>query len=517
MNLLDKAINIISPSWALERDIARAQQREVNAFINGAYSGGGLTRERKNAAYTRSFAADEDTMTLGCLERMQLEAMDEYRNSPLARGIVETTRRYCKASTPRANSAAYVDASQQATAKEWDKRATEYFNGYWSPRLDYFRRPGVDFGTLQDFFLTMQFLQGDCAFIWTGDGFQMIEGIQIRTPQDLYKDAAVRNGFRFNSAGRMTHMYYHDFGGPWSKQTWHRVSMAAVIFCPWYWRPASVRSVPRLHGVIDALRDHEEIHGYTKIKVKNEASLLSIERAGSRKTIAGQKIIGDDGTTTTFEKSDYGMRFKTSGRPGEDFQLASGNAPNAQYVPLMEYDTKLIAAGIGIPYKALMSLFDGSWSSNKAVQTALKVYINELWDHRRKVFCQRVWNVIMAQGISIGAIPAAPVDANGISQFMRTEWTRPYFPQLDQQKEEAGRTSAFQNMTQSLEDWADEQGTSSEMMLQRHKQNIERMKADAESLGMTLEQYAGSLVKPAPTAQPYKEGEEMQDERNQDL
>ena len=502
--VLDKVISYFSPSAALEREIARYQRKEVKNFLSfGAYECGNPSRSRKQAAYHRSQMTDEDSASNGSLERMRLEAMDEYRNSPLARGIVETTRRYCRASTPRANTAAYVDESQKDAAKAWDKRATDYFNSYWSPRMDYTRRPGVDFNTMQDFFITQQFLQGDCAFVGTGDGFIMVEGLQIRTPNEFRSDNKVKHGFRFDSSGRMTHMYWHEWG---YNAPWHRVNMASVIFCPWYWRPSSIRSVPRLHGVIDSIRDHEEIHDFVKMKVKHEASLLSIERSGSRKSIGGAKIIGDDGTVTAYEKSDWGMRFKTSGKPGEDFQIASGNAPNAQYVPLMEYDTQLISAGIGIPFKALMSLFDGSWSSNKAVQTALKVYVTELWEHRKKLFCQRVWNVAIAQGIQLGVIPAAPVDANGFSLFNRTEWTRPYFPQLDQQKEEAGRSSAFKNMTQSVEDWADEQGTTAEMLFERHKANVERMKADAESLGMTLKEYSGNL---ANTSDPIAEKERL--------
>jgi len=512
-NLIDKVIAYISPSRALDRDIARAQQKEVKAFYQGgAYQGGNVTRERKTTAYGRSHVADEDTNAEWCLERMRLEAMDEYRNSPLARGIVETTRRYCKASSPRANTAAYVkDESGKAAAKAWDERATDYFNSFWSPRMDALRRPGVDFATFQDFFLTSQFLQGDCAFVWTGDGFLMIEGLQIKTPNELRADNAIKHGFRFDSAGRMTHMYWSEWGGSFSKEKWHRVNMASVIFCPWYWRPSSIRAVPRLHGVIDAIRDHEQIHLNVKKKVENEASILSIERSGSRKSIAGQKIVGGDAVVVTTERSEMGMRFKTTGKPGEDFQIANGQAPNAQYVPLMEYDAQLISAGIGIPFKALMSLFDGSWSSNKAVQTAMKVYVNELWEHRKKTFCQRVWNVVIAQGIRIGAIPLAPVDVNGFSLFNKTEWTRPYFPQLDQQKEEAGRTSAFKNMTQSVEDWADEQGTTSEMLFERHKANVERIIKDAESLGMTPKEYAGELMNSSdPFA--YKEKQAIIDE-----
>jgi capsid protein len=160
----------------------------------------------------------------------------------------------------------------------------------------------------------------------------------------------------------------------------------------------------------------------------------------------------------------------------------------------MEYDAKIIASGSGIPYKILMNMWDGSWSSNKAAQSALKTFITELHEHRKAVFTQRAYNVIMAQGIREGHVPPAPLNKRGISLFNACEWSKPYFPQLDQEKEEKGRSMAFRNMTQSQEDWADEQGTTAEQLRREHKKNIQAMQADAEELGIPFETYAAGLI-----------------------
>jgi len=414
----------------------------------------------------------------------------------LGKSIVETTRRFARHTRPRANSAAYVgNKTDKEAATEWDKRATDRFLEYWWNRLDYFRRPGVTFGTLQDMFITTQFTQGDLAYIWTNDGLAVIEGMQIDTPRDLRGNDSIQNGFRINSKGRATHLYYHDFNsrGALDYSKPHRISMLSVIFCPWYWRAAQRRSVPRLHGIIDAIRDHEEIHADVKAKVKQESKIHTVEKSGVRKA-PGSNLDNSDGTETNYEETDRGMRIKIKGRPSDDFIFAQGATPHAQYVPLMEYDSKLIAAGGGIPYKAVMALFDGSWSSNKSVQGALKMYIGEIWEHRNVTMVQRVWNRCIIQDIRAGYLPPAPVNAYGFSLFNKVSFSRPYFPQLDQDKEERGRSSAFRNMTQSVEDWADEQQTTSDELFERHKENMKRLVADAKEVGLPIEKYAPNLI-----------------------
>lgn len=495
--VIDRIIEAISPEWATRRAIARHDLHAVKAWYpnSGGYASGNSTRQRKSAAWARSFPAMEEGVAGYGLINSQLEAMDLYRNNPIARALVEITRRYAGQSRPRAATAAHVDPARRKEAEAWDAAATEYFNDFWWNRTDQYRRAGVTFGTLQDWYVTTQFLQGDMAFVWTGEGLVSIEGLQIQTPAKLASDKSIRHGFRFDKAGRATHMYWLDYtDGGFDSENYHRASMDSVIFCPWYWRAASLRSVPRLHGVIDTLRDHDEIHDATLFKVKQEAQILSIERAGSRKAAPGSKFTNSDGTETTYEKSDYGMRFKTTGKPGDDFMLAGGSTPHAEYVPFMEYTSKLIATGVGIPYDALMSIFDGSWSSNKAVQTVLKKFVVEIWQLRRDTFTQRFWNLAISQGIARGSLDPAPVNARGFSLFSKAEWSRPYFPQQDQEKEESGRAAAFRNLTMSLDDMADEQGTTEQALRDAHKRNMAALKADAEAVGIPLEVYCAGLL-----------------------
>jgi len=503
-NKLDKLISNFAPSWALRRAAARHDMQILSGWsIDSAYSSGNTdSRLRQHAAFGRSRLTDEEAASGGYgYDAMRMEAMDLYRNNPIARATVETTRRYCRQSKARASTASVLSlegasAGDIASAQMWDMRATDYFNEYVWNRADYFRRPGVTLGTMQDIFVTLQFTQGDLAFIRTTEGWLTAEGIQIRTPYKLAKESNIKNGFRFNEKGRITHIYVCEFGnyGNVDGNNFRRYPINAVVFCPWHWRAAQLRGVPRLHGIIDNLRDQEEIHDRVKQKVKNEAALLSIERAGARRKAPGSTITNEDGTTTTYEEAGYGMRFRTTGKPGEDFMFAKGDAPNAQYVGLMEYDTKIISTGAGIPYKILLSMYDGSWSSNKAAQTALKTFVGEIWQNRRDTFLQRVYNIEIADAIRAGTLDPAPVNSRGISLFNKCDWTKPYFPQLDQEKEEKGRRAAFQNFTASLEDFAEEQGTTSASLRQQHKHEMMALKADAEEAGIPFEIYVGNLL-----------------------
>ncbi|GEM_PF-3190462 len=502
-NQLDRLISQFAPSWGLKRAAARHDMKILAGWSSSAFSSGNTdSRKRNHAAFGRSQLVSEETAVgLYGYDAMRLEAMDLYRNNPIARATVEITRRYCRQSKARANTAAILrmeKASAQAIAdaEAWDMRTTDYFNEYVWKRADFYRRPGVTLGTLQDMFITLQATQGDLAYIWTEFGWLTVEGIQIRTPSKLSGEPNIRNGFRFNDKGRMTHIYVCEIGkyGGVDANSYKRYPISSVVFCPWLWRACQFRGVPRLHGIIDNLRDQEEIHDNVKMKVKHEASLLSIERAGARKKAPGSTITNDDGTKTTVENTSYGMRFRTTGNPGEDFMFANGQAPNAQYVGLMEYDQKVTSAGSGVPYKILLSLFDGSWSSNKGAQAALKMYITEVHQNRREVMLQRMYNIEIAEAIRRGTLPTAPVNSRGVSLFNRADWTQPYFPQLDQEKEEKGRRAAFQNFTACLEDFAEEQGSTGATLRQKHKEEMKALKEDADEVGIPFETYIGNLL-----------------------
>jgi hypothetical protein len=177
-----------APGIAERRAVARHNVNVMATWTDRpGLAGGQASRRRKMQSGYRSRAMDEDSLTSYTLQNAQLEAMDLYRNQPLAKSAVDVVRRYLGHSRPTATTEALFEkgTTNRIAAERWDALATDNFNGWFWNRADYQRRPGVTFGVHQDFLSNMWYTQGDMAFVWTGDGFMPIEGIQICTPDKL--------------------------------------------------------------------------------------------------------------------------------------------------------------------------------------------------------------------------------------------------------------------------------------------------------------------------------------------
>jgi len=494
---LDAMIERVAPGWALKRAEAR-HDMQVMANAAGArgfggyggYAGGNTSRFRKSQAYNRSRLLSEDRHASTTLTRMQLECMDLYRNNPLAKSGVDAVVRYAGRSIPRAMS----------SSTEWNAAADDYFCNYFAKRADKRRR--VDFWGLQALTLRSRWIWGDVAYIVTSDGMVPVEGMQIATPPRFQKDPNVVNGIRLRD-GRIVAVYVANFDqyGRVDFNSYSRVPASSLIYCGETWRAAQVRSIPKMHSVVDMLRDHEETHENVFNKIKFEAMLLTKERTGAMRNASGSRTLSanSDGTSVELEDSSWGKSFRINGDP-EDFQLIEGNTPSAQYIPTLQHQEQLIAAGLGMPLPMLLHEHtNGSYTAQRAARMDFMQLVNEEWQWSTDKFSQRVWNYAIATAIRDGRLDPAPVDGRGFSEFHKVDWSTPYMHEIDQGKEETARGKAFGNMTEGLGDWARTKGTTRERLLDAHDQDIREMKSRAEKIGVGLHEYAQGLV-PKPEA-----------------
>ena len=481
----DKILVKLAPAWAERRATARHNIRVLDGWSqhSGGYAGGSQTRDRRNQAGYRSRGQDEENLTRNTLTNMRLESMDLYRNNPLCESGVDGIVKYLGHSVPTARTAA--KASDKIQAAQWDKAATDWFTGYFWNRADASRRPGVTFGQHQDYVEMASWLTGDMAFVIESDGLVPIEGERIETPAKLSADTSIVRGVRRDGKGRWSHIYVCDRGrgGEVDRASFQRVPMANVIFCPWYWRPDQLRGVPGLHSVIDSLRDHEEIHQYTKNKVKHEAMLFTKERTGAVKNRPGARLLDNgDGSKTEVQEVNWGMRVRVDGAV-DDFQFAQGQTPHAQYVPFLEYDGQLIAAGMGIPYEVLIHLFtNGSYTAQRTARMDFYHLLLDEHAWRVRVFNQRVWNYHIARAMADGYLPPAPTDARGISLFSEVSWSLPHMLEIDIGKEVAAQKEQWQLGTGNLEQFASERQTTREKLLAAKRSDIEAAAKIADEL-----------------------------------
>jgi len=503
-NIVDRMIEFWAPGAALQRAADRHNLMQVRAAASpmpqfgGGYAGGSRSTYRESQAGFRSRNQGEDALMGNAYQRLQLNCMDVFRNSPVARAVVDGVNRYLGETRPRA-----------ATGDDkFDEEATDYFNDYWWNVADARRR--VDFHGLEEYVTTCGWLMGDMVHQLTDRGLVPIEGLRITTPRKLARDEQIVSGIRFGKTGdqqgRITHFYVCDRkkGGFLDLEKFSRVAQNNAFFSHNDWRPEQVRGIPKFHGVVDMITDHDETHRNTVNKIKWEASLFSVERAGAKKQVQPRNVSGGDGVKTTYEQTAVGMAFKTTGKPGEDFLLTDGQTPNAQYVPTMEWQVRLVSAGTGFPYSMLMNVFtQASYMPHRAERVAMEMLLFREWRHRVKGLGQPAWNWAIARAINRKEIRPAPTKElnNGlkVSLWNRAEWSLPYVPEIDQGREEKARSAAFANVNATLSDWARARNTTLTATLDERDREIEELQKRANKLGLPLEQYAAGLLKPQTT------------------
>jgi lambda family phage portal protein len=90
MNLIESAIAVFAPQWAVQRAQARATLSQINAFVGskGGYDAGKLNRLTKHSG-NRAPVLERD-VPFGQVQRLQADSWDLWRNNPHAKKIVRS-------------------------------------------------------------------------------------------------------------------------------------------------------------------------------------------------------------------------------------------------------------------------------------------------------------------------------------------------------------------------------------------------------------------------------------------
>ena len=505
----DKWLSQFAPGLALKRTVDR-HNLSVMAYDNfggfgtgGAGYDGGKSGRRRAEPYGST--AHEDAVASFTYREMIANAMQLYRNDPMTKSIVDVSSTFLGAARPTA----------ATSDPEWNKRATEWFNEYWWPQADARGRGGVDYGEIQSLFDRWCWLGGDMLYVLFNGQLLPYEGVQMDTPGNLRADKSVINGIRIESAApwRITHYYIRDAAkNSFENGAYTRLPQSQAFYAgSKKWRTAMLRSVPDLHGVIDALYSFNNTNDNVQRRIEFESMLFTVERKDSVGQLPGRKILGSnagDGQSIQQSKADWGMRLKVNGSPKDDFLIAEMKNPNSQYVQTMEFMARAIAAGTGFPYEAILHVYtSGSYTANRAAWLDLERAILGRWAWRNKVLNQRVWNWRIAKAMNEGDLSFAPQNPiTGLSEWHKVSWTLPHFKHIDEGKEVGAAITKWGCGKESLSDWASQRQMTPDQMLDAHDKDIEMMQGRADKLAMPMEQYMSKLFsKPAPEVKPNEE------------
>ena len=506
----DQFLQTFAPNWALKRKIAQ-HNLGVVARVTDTYGnsmpgyGGGV--DGRTRPWIRRGTEGEDNASGWTYQDMISNAMQLYRNDPMTKSIVNVSASYLGESRPTA-----------ATSNpEWNNRATDWFNTVWWPQADARGRNGCDFGEIQTLFDKWCWIGGDMLYLLFDGQLLPYEGTQIQTPHEFRNDSQIVNGIRMGAAPpwRISHYYLADGKQTIGvKQKYKRVRQSGAIFAgSRNWRTAMLRSVPDLHGVIDALHSFNRTNDNVQRKIEFESMMFSLEKKGAVGSLPGTNFATLNSTTgekVEKTKADWGMRLKINGDVDKDFKFATMQNPNANYVETMEFMARAIASGTGFPLEIVMHIYtSGSYTANRAARLDFQNAIMDRWAWRNKVLNQRVWNWRVAKAIKSGELPPAPVDEKtGLSQWHKCTWTMPHFRHIDEGKEVAADIKQWGCGQESVADWAQNRGMTRTQLLDAHDADIAAFKERADALGVPLEQYMGQLFTASAAPQ------ETQNEKN---
>ncbi|HKL22462.1 MAG TPA: phage portal protein, partial [Tichowtungia sp.] len=258
--------------------------------------------------------------------------------------------------------------------------------------------------------------------------------------------ALVSNGVRTTSRGIVVGFYICDRkgGGSVDLDKFRYVKAENFIHCWKPWRFDQRLGIPDLAPLLEKIIDFKETDQHILLKIKNEAMRLAKRTKGKggkgmpgNLGYRGMQQTDDSGNVRDVVKQDWGEIYHLE--EGEDFSLLTGETPNANSIEYLKFTARLLSARFGVPYEFMLMIFEsGSFSTHRAVTLHSQHAFDGVSDWMARTLLHRLRNWRIAKAIKEGALPAAPVDERGVSEWWKSEWTTPYFEANDTNKQAQG-------------------------------------------------------------------------------
>lgn len=342
-----------------------------------------------------------------------------------------------------------------------------------------------------------------------GAGHKVYSGVEVD------KDAQVV-AYHICSVYPKHAAYHYD-----EKMTWTRVlargqktglpNILQIMECE---RPGQYRGVPYLAPVIEPLL---QMRRYTEselmaaliqsfftawIETETDTSEIPINEVGAG-DVGGMPGENPDSISDDENEYEMGPGTVTHLKPGEKIVFGSPNIPTAGFETFVKTFSKIIGAGLELPYDVLIKEFNSSYSASRGA-------LMEAWEAfkmRRHWFvadfCQPIYETWLAEAVALGRIkaPGFFIDPLVRKAWCGANWIGPVQVALDPNKEAQAAVTlttygfkSFQQATRELGggDW---------------DQNVEMLKPANEKL-----RAAGVQIGPSPSGTSDEEEPEDEDD-----
>ncbi len=458
LNLIDRAINAISPEKALKREVARKKLSLVNSgygnyganatkkAVIGWTHGGGSHREdiEEHISTLRQRSRDlycgGSTLATGAVKRLRTNAVGTglHLKSTISEEILGITSEEAR-------------KSEETIEREF---------AHWANSTNCDIERIDNFYQLQQLALLNALLSGDSFALMTTTKrtgsiydlrIELVEADRVSTPDNETINPLFCEGVEKNANGEVV-AYHISKSHPLSFQDrepreWVRVKAFGektgrrnVIHVMNRERIGQVRGVPFLSPVIETIK---QLGRYTEAEVLaaviNGLFTVFIEKESASDDVPFGEAVPED---MQVDSEDEGSIELAPGAvidlgEGEKANMVNPGRPNPNFDPFVMAVIKQIGAALEIPYELLIMAFSNNYSASRA---AILEFFKVIKMYRAWFvtdFCQPIYEEWLCEAVAKGRINAPGFFNDPIIKdaYCSAEWNGPSAGQLDPKKE----------------------------------------------------------------------------------
>lgn len=458
MNLIDRAINAISPEKALKREVARKKL----SLVNSGYGNYGANATKKAVIGWKHGGGSHREDIEEHISTLRQRSRDLYcGGSTLATGAVKRLRTNAVGTGLHLKSTINEEilgiTSEEARKLE---ETIEREFAHWANSTNCDIERIDNFYQLQQLALLNALLSGDSFALMTTTKrtgsiydlrIELVEADRVSTPDNETINPLFCEGVEKNANGEVVAYHISKFH-PLSFQDrepreWVRVKAFGektgrrnVIHVMNRERIGQVRGVPFLSPVIETIK---QLGRYTEAEVLaaviNGLFTVFIEKESASDDVPFGEAVPED---MQVDSEDEGSIELAPGAvidlgEGEKANMVNPGRPNPNFDPFVMAVTKQIGAALEIPYELLIMAFSNNYSASRA---AILEFFKVIKMYRAWFvtdFCQPIYEEWLCEAVAKGRINAPGFFNDPIIKdaYCSAEWNGPSAGQLDPKKE----------------------------------------------------------------------------------
>ena len=458
MNLIDRAINAISPEKALKREVARKKL----SLVNSGYGNYGANATKKAViGWTHGGGSHREDIEEH-ISTLRQRSRDLYcGGSTLATGAVKRLRTNAVGTGLHLKSTINEEilgiTSEEARKLE---ETIEREFAHWANSTNCDIERIDNFYQLQQLALLNALLSGDSFALMTTTKrtgsiydlrIELVEADRVSTPDNETINPLFCEGVEKNANGEVVAYHISKFH-PLSFQDrepreWVRVKAFGektgrrnIIHVMNRERIGQVRGVPFLSPVIETIK---QLGRYTEAEVLaaviNGLFTVFIEKESASDDVPFGEAVPED---MQVDSEDEGSIELAPGAvidlgEGEKANMVNPGRPNPNFDPFVMAVIKQIGAALEIPYELLIMAFSNNYSASRA---AILEFFKVIKMYRAWFvtdFCQPIYEEWLCEAVAKGRINAPGFFNDPIIKdaYCSAEWNGPSAGQLDPKKE----------------------------------------------------------------------------------